>query len=210
MIEIAPAILTNSKKEFTEQLGAYSKIFKFIDIDINIAGDGFSGEETVAIEYVVEKIKKLDLDNDFTFHLMVEYPDELVTFIKSNIQNANILIHQEYYENYALNEQIGIVINPKDRMKSLEFYNGFSEVQFMTVTPGIQGNPFQEEVMDRVEWLKNSGFQGKISIDGSVNLSTAKIISKYSIDKVSVGSYFSKSGNLEEDFKALNQELNNV
>ena len=50
--------------------------------------------------------------------------------------------------------------------------------------------------------------KGLIALDGGVNIKTAPLLKNYPIDKVSVGSYFSKSNDLQSDLNLLNQTLN--
>lgn len=210
MIQIAPAILTNSKAEFRKQLNDYSEIFELIDIDINEAGDRFEGDETVSIDFILTEIQNFS-DINFTFHLMLESAETSINKIRK-VNSQRILIHQKFLKNYSKNDfvenNIGIVVNPDDKFLEFDFYNNFPEVQFMTVHPGSQGNMFQENVLSRVEELRRNGYRNTISIDGSVNSETANLIKNYQLDKVSVGSYLSKAENLQENAKTLHKILN--
>ncbi len=212
MIQICPAILENKEKRFDKLLAKFNKHFKTIDIDINAAGDEFPGKRTIRLDYAIEKINQFN-ENKFNIHLMVDLPTFYLHGVEEKIKRkaqVKFLIHQEYLPDTLEVEQlmkkglkINIAINPESDLLSLDYYEKFSEIQLMTVKPGSQGNKFIPWVLDRVEWLKEIGFEGKISIDGGVNPTTAELIRKKKVDRVSVGSYFTKATNIRKAKKAL-------
>src|SRR5690606_33134550 len=102
-----------------------------------------------------------------------------------------VLSHDDIADNF----RIGITVKAETQMQAVEFYNQFPEVQLMTIETGKQGNPFMPAVLEKSQWLRSEGFTGMISIDGGVSLYTAETIKSYPIDRVSVGSFLSKSPN---------------
>jgi pentose-5-phosphate-3-epimerase len=207
MIEICPAILTNDQAEFTRELNDYSKLFSVIDIDINNPGDNFSGLNTVTTEFVANQIK--DYSNiRFNIHLMVQNPSiEIEKF--NNKLHLTFFIHQEANINKLVGQdKMNLAIQVQSKAKSIDFYKQFNEIQLMTVQIGYQGSKFQPSVLGRVEWLRNEGYIGRISLDGAVDLQTAESIKNYDVNRVSVGSYFSKSTDLELDKQKLELALN--
>ena len=78
----------------------------------------------------------------------------------------------------------------------------------MTVEIGSQGGKFQEEVMEKIDELRSLGYSGVVSVDGGVNLNTAKFIKNHNINRVSVGSYFSKSNDIKLARMKLELALN--
>jgi pentose-5-phosphate-3-epimerase len=207
MIEICPAILTNDQAEFTRELNDYSKLFSVIDIDINNPGDNFSGLNTVTTEFAANQIK--DYSNiRFNIHLMVQNPSiEIEKF--NNKLHLTFFIHQEANINKLVGQdKMNLAIQVQSKAKSIDFYKQFNEIQLMTVQIGYQGSKFQPSVLGRVEWLRNEGYIGRISLDGAVDLQTAESIKNYDVNRVSVGSYFSKSTDLELDKQKLELALN--
>jgi pentose-5-phosphate-3-epimerase len=213
MIKITPAILTNNIQEFERELNLYSKHFDLIDIDVNVDFDNFEGMTTASIESVQALIE--NIDTNINFHLMTTKPLYQVTFLERfvNTYKFKYIIHQEVEIDSKIydlpQEKLGVAVKSESELKDLEFYNKFSEVQLMTIHTGFQGSKFQPEILDRVEVLKKMGFSGIISIDGGVNLDSAKFIKETLLDRVSVGSYFSKSSNLQKDLESLNIALGN-
>lgn len=211
MIEICPAILVTNEQDLKNQLKTYSPLFKQIDIDINIEGDSFSGEITPTPQTVLNHIKQYT--NRFGVHLMVSEPKLIIKeFVSANVTSCIFYVHQETEIKNIVDEfknyEIGVTINPDSKLKNLEFYNQFAEVQFMTVMPGEQGRGFEYAVLSQIDVLRERGYKGKISIDGSVNNKTAMYIKEHSINRVSVGSYFSKAKNAKLNKMKLELALN--
>ncbi len=215
MIQITPAILTNNQKELSDLLNRYlDEGFHFIDIDITSAD--LAGEQTTLS--LKDAIQVVEIPEDFSigWHLMMKEPEEsvkrLLTHFEEN-ESLRIYVHQETDleflseledENYS----VMVTVNVDSPLLDIDYYNQFAEVQLMTVEIGKQGAAFQQEAMNKSEQLREWGYEGVISIDGGVNLETAQIISKYPIDRVSVGSYFQNSSDLTSDLQKLEEVLN--
>ncbi len=220
MIEICPAILTDSKQEFDRQLKEYVSLFKQIDIDFNLPNDSFMGKNIVEPEYAALSVTEYINKKMFGFHFMIERPFEEINKVlkiidKESYKNLKIYIHQE--SSFKLDDLLnlknleihaGICIQANSKLLKPDFYNQFQEIQLMTVEIGYQGSEFLSEVLYRVEWLRENGYDGLISIDGGVDLRTAEIIKNFDIDRVSVGSYFSKSENVKLSKMKLELALN--
>lgn len=214
MIRICPAILTDSLDELKRELKVYSESFDLVDIDINVANDAFQGKDTVGIEIVLEEAKKFSFLS-LNLHLMVEKPLIFLEKIASNFKQINrILVHEEYANQEIIDvipfENRGVVVTQEIDNTKLEFYNKFSEVQLMTVVPGAQGSIFLPDALNKVKDLKDLGYKGMISVDGGVNVDTARIIRDYDVERVSVGSYFSKSDDVTNELFQLNGVLNRL
>jgi ribulose-phosphate 3-epimerase len=212
-IQICPAILTSSEDEFKRELEVYSKLFEVIDIDINLEGDKFYGQVTVGTDFVAKEIQKFDVK--FNIHLMVSNPlREIEKFSKEQIMAKNIsfFIHQESNINKLIDRveelNLKLAVKAGSEPREIEFYKKFPEIQLMTIETGKQGNKFKPEILSRAEWLRTNGYEGNISIDGSVNLESARIIRQHKIDRVSAGSYFSRSENVSDSKMKLALALN--
>jgi len=77
----------------------------------------------------------------------------------------------------------------------------------MSVTPGVQGNPFLEETLNKIEQLRLLGYRKEIFLDGAVNEKTIPVIlsKKYQPDFICPGSYLTKTKSLEENVKYLKE-----
>lgn len=77
-------------------------------------------------------------------------------------------------------------------------------VQMMGIaTIGSQGQPFDERVFARIDWLRTVAPQLPISIDGSVNQATLPKIVQYHLDRYIVGSAIIKQPNPKQAYLEL-------
>lgn len=216
MIQISPAILTDDIQEFEKQLNIYKQFASQIDIDINIPDKKFEGVETVSLTDVKPLITRKSLT--YGVHLMTSRPLSLVKeLIKDWGEEYNLVIyvHQEAAIDNVLkldmpdSFELGVVVKAESDLRTLSFYNKFSEVQIMTIETGKQGNKFQPDILMRSDKLVGEGYSGKVSIDGGIGLRNARRVNRHPISRVSVGSYFSKSYNPITSYAKLKNALNN-
>lgn len=208
---IAPAILVSNMEDFEKQLALYTEFAECIDIDINVEADKFRGIVTVDIESVLKKITSGSVHYPVcNYHLMVTFPKKYVEMIyQYDVTFNRIYLHQEAdLEDIEITDKIGITVKAETPMREIEYYKQFSEVQLMTIETGAQGNPIKPEILERSRWLRNNGYEGEISIDGGTNDKTAELIKQYPIDKVSVGSFFSRANDPKSNYEKLQQLLN--
>jgi len=210
MIKILPSILALDSLEFTKQLTNLSVLD---EIDIDISTHPFTEKSTLNLDESLNLLQ--EWKKKITFHLMEENPSKSISsIIKSDLIIERIYIHQEsrikFLEDLDKNtlNKLGITIKRESWLKDVEFYKQFASVQLMTGSFGAQGNDFDEDALSKSLELRELGYEGEIGIDGGVNLRSAKIIKNYPINRVSVGSFFSKSKNVELDKMKLDLALN--
>ena len=213
MIEVSPAILTADQSEFDRQIATYAEFATQIDIDLNVEGDNFDGRVTVDPIYVLPKLSQFKVR--YGIHLMVEEPAPIMSQFLSNSElDLVFYVHQSANYQSAVElsggdiMKIGIAVKAEETLEKVDFYKRFPEVQFMTIETGKQGNSMQSAILERVNWLKGAGYDGRISIDGGVNLETARTVSQFPLDRASVGSYLSGSSNPKADYYGLMKTLN--
>ena len=215
MIEISPAILTNDKTEFTRLLGAYADA-GFHSIDIDIADGEFVPHATLALKEVIDQTSDFPQIN-FGWHLMLGEPEaeveHIIKFYQKSAKPFRIYIHQEAKTAFLKDldlvaHNIAVAVKDETDLRELGYYNKFPEVQPMTVISGSQGGRFESGAITKVAELRDAGYVGKISLDGGVNLNTARHIREYDLNRVSVGSYFQESTDLDLDWHKLNLALN--
>lgn len=82
-------------------------------------------------------------------------------------------------------------------------------VQVMGIhTIGLQGQPFDEHVIEKIERLKQEFPDKMISVDGSVNAKTIARLVKAGADRLIVGSAIVKQANPEEAYQKLRTLVN--
>lgn len=218
-MEIYPALLSLSVNELEETLKKLIPFYCHFQIDV-IDGE-FLPKKTVDIEAIPEALKSLNsptLKNlVFDFDLMVkDYEsaldkiDDVQEFVKVDavLIRASILKSYDKLVNLYPEIKIGLVIDPLDSVETIVQGLDLEKVpiiQIMTVFPGAQGNPFQEDMLNKIEQLRMTDYRNKIYLDGGISEKTLKVIhsKKYLPDIVSVGSYFTKAENPEKRIKSM-------
>lgn len=218
-MQICPSILEPTAESLFTTINRLSPFYKYFQIDI---ADGiYVSNKTVQIDdlshYLSNQVTKLPTNLIFDFHLMVkDYETEIMKLekLKNLIKINNILIHFSAITNFQLpisnlsTLPIGLTLNPEDQVADLARHynlNDIQAIQIMTVIPGVQGNPFVHESLNKIEQLRVLGYKSKIFLDGAVNDKTVLIINKlkYRPDVICPGSFLTKAKDLEANVKYL-------
>jgi pentose-5-phosphate-3-epimerase len=112
------------------------------------------------------------------FHLEAEEEKSFKEFLES-------------IDNYLRdNIEIGLAINTSTDISKLDpFINLVDFVQCMGIKKiGFQGEPFDERVLTQIKNIKDKYNDVKISVDGSVNESTAEALVKAGASRLIIGS----------------------
>lgn len=210
-MNICPAILTNNINTFRDNLRSF-QIFDEIDIDIIIPGSLTSAPKTVSIEDAINEVSRFQ-NKKYKFHLMCDFPFEEIQKIVDRIQFLNIvfIIHQEssfdMKEVESSKEPIGLALKHTSDFKNLDYYENFCLIQIMSVEIGKQQNVFEPSALQKVTELRELGYDRVVALDGGIHLDNVAYITEYDVDSLSVGSYFTKSLNVIEDRKKLQEEI---
>ncbi len=208
-MNIIPSLVEATANDLFERIAYLSPYYSQFQVDIE---DGiFIENKTLPIEdfisYVEKKHSVLSASLLFDFHLMekdFEHSIQAIDKIKTLIRVDVIFVHTILRPDYNLLQKrypsfhIGLAINPMEEIKTINDRYSLKSIPFlqlMTVNPGKQGQPFIPEVLQKIEQLKNYGFQGKIYIDGAVNDKTIPLMStlRFKPDVLCPGSYLAKS-----------------
>lgn len=123
----------------------------------------------------------------FDVHLMVNRPERFV--MQMYKAGANVLtIHYEACENLPgtvkriqeLGMKAGVALKPGTSLEVLkeELLCRIDVVHLMTVEPGLEGQVFREDGLERIEKMKRrlqeSGSQAKVEVDGGINLQNVR------------------------------------
>ena len=204
-MQICPSILESTIDGLLSQINKLSPYINYFQIDI---ADGiFVPNKTVQIEELFNMKTVFNKDSLlFDFHLMVkDYEAEIkkIEKLKEIIKIYYIFIHFSAIKNpMTAGGTIGIVLNPEDKVDDLTSYYNLKQIpliQIMSVTPGVQGNPFLPDTLNKVEQLRLLGYRNKIYLDGAVNDKTLPIINeqKFKPDVICPGSYLTKTNELQ-------------
>ena len=218
-MQICPSMPEPTMEALSSTINRLSPFYNYFQIDI---GDGiFVSNRTVQID---EVYKKLYLFNkyqslNFDFHLMVsDFKKDIIKLnqLRKLINIKNIFIHYSAISNFKLKISnlsdipIGLTLNPEDRVDDLSSrynLNIIPSIQIMSVTPGVQGNPFLPNTLKKIEQLRILGYRFKIFLDGAVNDKTLPFINeqKFKPDVICPGSYLTKTDQLQSHVDFLNK-----
>ena len=212
MVQIIPAILTNSADEF-------EKIIRLVEpysarVHLDVADGIFVSNETIKgyseLEVVSTGLK-------FDVHLMVKAP--LMQLSLWNNEKADrFIIHVEspnldetIRELRGMGKGIGIAINPDTSVEALEhFIDQADFVCFMTVYPGFQGRGFLDHVVEKIKDFRKKYPGVVIFVDGGINLATAKSAVEAGVNGLVSGSFVVKSGNVGKTIAELQEAVQNL
>jgi len=177
MVEIVPAILTNSADEFKKMIRQIEPYATRAHLDI---ADGiFVPNETIS---GYSELGLISTGLKFDVHLMVEHPIK-----EGHIQDfadagaSIITIHEECKDD--IDESIrlikdrgikaGISIKPKTQLTKIKYYlDKVDMVLIMSVEPGYSGQSFMPEVLGKAKELRKLKPKLDIEIDGGINKET--------------------------------------
>ena len=130
-------------------------------------------------EVVVDAIRR-STDLPLNIHLMIHNPDDLLPcFMKA--KSDQILVHAEACPHLhrtvtkikEAGHEVGVAINPGTPVSALEEVLPFLDIVLvMTVNPGLGGQSFIPEALDKVKRLyrtiQSQGYVAQIEVDGGV------------------------------------------
>ena len=168
--------------------------------------------------YEISDIKKMfkETSKKLDVHLMVCSPNKYIRDLAKIPSIEYIIIHYESHRRPIdvinmirhTDKKVGIAINPETKVSHIvPLLNHIDEVLVMSVKPGKGGQQFMEDVLYKVETLKElreaNNYHYIINIDGGINGETVKLAREAGVDMVVSGSYVCKSDNYNERIKIL-------
>jgi len=209
--EIIPSILVLTKEEFLKQTRAVSGVVSMVQLDI--ADGQFVETTTWADPEVVEK----ELEVDCELHLMVSDPLTEARKWEHVPQVKRVLVHYESDPEHvgdiigqlrSYGWEVGVVINIETPIEAVDkLMNEIDSIQFMSVHPGKQKQPFLPEVLDRIRMFHEKYPGTPIAADGGVNAETIPPLLKAGATRFGPGSAVFGHGDPAENVKKLQQLL---
>lgn len=183
---IYPAILESTLEQTIKKAKPFENVCEIVHIDI---GDG----EFVNLSSVFRPEDLLaQLNLNYQIHLMVNNP---FFWIEEKIEQIKTVIFQvEVVENYLdtaayfknLGYKVGLSVNPDTPFP--DFFEGIDFVQFMTVTPGSQGQSFENGVLEKMADFKFKFPSIRIQADGGINLQNIAQLKRTGVSNFVIGS----------------------
>ncbi len=209
-MEIIPSILEFTLAGFLEKLRRTERLFPFIQVDVM---DGKFVETKSFAE--VDELTNLETPLKFELHLMVEDPIAELKKWEDNEKIFRVLFPIEVGDTEKIIKyirdhgwQVGLVLNPDTPLEAAAPYFTLVDLAlFMTVYPGIQGQPFVEKVLEKIKTFTALPNRPLCGVDGAVNTKTIKKLQEAGADIVYPGSALVKSGDIKGAFEKLKLSL---
>lgn len=172
--------------------------------------DGIFVEDS---NYSVADLKKIfkNTSKPLDVHMMVCSPNK---YVKEFTKLKNVEYLTLHYESHRrpidvinmirhTNMKVGIAINPETKVSHIvPLLSHIDQVLVMSVKPGKGGQKFMEDILYKIETLKDireeNNYHYIISVDGGINEETAKLCKDSGADMVVSGSYVVLSDNYNE------------
>ena len=196
-MKFSPSLMCMDFLKIREQMEAMNSRVDLYHVDIM---DGhYCKNITLSPDLVktFHKVASIPMD----CHLMTTNPGDWVELLAeagaSYISPHAETINSDAFRILNLIEKCGckkgIVLNPATPLSYAEAYlNRIDILTLMTVDVGFAGQPFIEEVLDKIalakKWREERGYHYEIQIDGSCNTRTYKKLTEVGADILIVGS----------------------
>lgn len=212
MVQIIPAILATSEKQYKDDLQKLTACEGLKEgwVHIDFADNKFVQNKTVGIETT----QQFPTNFRKEAHLMVAHPKKWIEKLV-DADFERIIFHIESENDpieviesiKAKGLEIGLALNHKtDVGKVRPFIGKIDVIVIMTIVAGFQGQPFIPQALNKVRKIKSEGWSVKVGVDGHVNDMNAKEVAGSGVDFVIVGSYLLK-GDIDENLERLWEEL---
>lgn len=219
MIEIIPAIMPKSYEDLGEKMGLFAGVVPLVQLDIM---DGkFVSARTWPYYPGDQHFERIITEDegmpewefiDFEVDLMIENPEEAVTkWVSAGARR--VIVHIESMTDFeAIRNsvpqdlvELGLALNTTTPFESIESYmEDIDFVQCMGIEKiGFQGEAFDKRVLEQVRTIRSRYPGMPISIDGSVNFETARMLVDAGATRLVSGSTILKSGDVSNTIEDL-------
>lgn len=217
-MQIIPAINAKNFQEAQKQLEIAAQVVPAGgSIHIDVTDGKFTANVTWGDPKKLQELLinyKLLIAN-FEIHLMVNNPEAVIEDWAKTRLAGRIIMHLESLKDsefilkrcrkYGVEPMLSI--NPETDVKKLEPYlEQFPAFQILAVKPGLAGQQFNPEVINKIKFLRKAAPSAKIEVDGGINLEIAKLCQEAGADMLVSASYVLQS---KEPKKAF-EELSNI
>jgi ribulose-phosphate 3-epimerase len=224
MTEIIPAILAEDFSDLNEKLTQYVSVTSLVQIDVcdgnfvpSVSWPMHKSDERSILGILNEEEGLPFWDSlDFEFDLMIRNAHEQFDFFV-RLGAKRIIFHieaesdkdkfKEFLEGLDLyireNLEIGLALNTSTSIDQIRPYiSNVDFIQCMGIERiGFQGEEFDERVLSQIKELKETYPEIIISVDGSVNENTAKLLVLAGANRLVIGSALSESFSLRDQVK---------
>ncbi len=207
-VTIVPAILTNSKADYREQLVKFNPITHHIQVDIT---DGIFAEN-----------RTIDLSNvwwpkgwQVDIHLMAKNPSEYLSILLK-MRPSLCILHAEadedltptFAELQKAGIKTGVALIPSTYPGNVKPYiDMVDHVLIFAGQIGVQGSTADMMQMEKIGIIRQMKPEVEIGWDGGANMQTMRALAHADLDIINVGSALTKANNPAEVYAELTAEI---
>ncbi len=203
-LEIAPSILGGDHSALADSVAQIAAAgLKWVHLDIM---DGHFVPNLSFGPGVVKALRGKFPNLFFDTHLMLDNPNSYIdAFAKAGSDLISVHVEPDYpvaatlSEIHLLGKQNGIVLNPKTPVGEIvEFLPQVDLVLVMSVQPGFGGQSFNPVALEKIEFLKKTREEMKLSfrieVDGGITAANVGDVISRGADTIVAGTEFFKNG----------------
>lgn len=203
-MEIAPSILGGDHSALADSVAQIAAAgLKWVHLDIM---DGHFVPNLSFGSGVVKALRGKFPNLFFDTHLMLDNPNSYIdAFAKAGSDLISVHVEPDYpvaatlSEIHLLGKQNGIVLNPKTPVGEIvEFLPQVDLVLVMSVQPGFGGQSFNPVALEKIEFLKKTREEMKLSfrieVDGGITAANVGDVISRGADTIVAGTEFFKNG----------------
>ncbi|MCF8721007.1 ribulose-phosphate 3-epimerase [Nitrospina gracilis] len=212
MVKIAPSILSADFSRLGEEVKAVEKAgADWIHVDVM---DGAFVPNITVGPPVVESLRKVT-DLPLDCHLMIENADKYIAdFVSAGADIISVHVeacphlHRTIQTIKEHGIKAGVVLNPATTLFALdEIIEDVDMVLLMSVNPGFGGQKFIQQVLGKIQLLRNTLDQSDadidVQVDGGVNPDNVNIVKKAGANVIVAGSAIFNAPDYKEAIDAL-------
>jgi len=216
---VIPAINETEFSEVLEKINIVSKFSRWVHLDVV---DGKFAPNITLNNPDDLKAVKPESKPDIEIHLMMENPEAAIKNWVSagvkriiisleallNIGKSDLTNITQFLEVGLPKFEIGLAINPETPVENLIPFISINQrpikfVLVLGVDPGLAGQKFKDNILEKIKFLKTYYPGVIIEADGGINPETAKLIKEAGADIIVSASYIWENQNPERAYQEL-------
>lgn len=193
----SPSLMCMNLTKFKEQVEVLNERADFYHVDIM---DGHFVPNLTLSPYFIGELKRIS-SLPIEAHLMIREPELFINLVLDAGADY-ISLHAETINGKAFRLisqikergcKVGIVLNPETPLEEIgQYIHHIDKLTIMTVDPGFAGQAFIPEMLEKVKkaasWKRENNYNYIISVDGSCNSSTYKLLTEAGAENFVLGS----------------------
>ncbi len=211
---IIPAILEKTTQGITQKLEKITELGKKVTrVQIDFCDGVFVPAESL----LVTELPELPDDFEWEAHIMHNRPTNFAEYKSAGF--TRIVVHYEAFESEEELEEAlhkiaelelipDLAINPDTTVSVIRYFTDtISNFTIMSVNPGMQGQSFIDETINRVKELREMAPDATIEVDGGINSENAASIIEAGANNLAVGSALFETEDIKANYKKLNDRI---